>query len=132
MPVTRHRITSRVLEGNPLGDPIARDLHVYVPPDYGPDVSRRWPAVLAIVGYTGTGGSLFNVDPLSEPLHDKRRSISRPACSGLPSGTAARLGPDPPGGRPRRQPAQAARDLHRLREGKGGGEARLLGSGSSL
>jgi enterochelin esterase-like enzyme len=81
MPITRHRITSRVLDGNPLGDPIARDLHVYVPPDYGPDASRRWPAVLAIVGYTGTGGSLFNVDPLSEPLHDKLdRMIASGAC----------------------------------------------------
>jgi len=34
MPVIRHRLISRVLEGNPLGDPVARDLFVYVPPDY--------------------------------------------------------------------------------------------------
>lgn len=81
MPVLRHRLTSRVLDGNPLGDPIARDLFVYVPPGYDPASAQRWPAVLAIVGYTGTGGSLFNVDPLTEPLHDRLdRLIAAGAC----------------------------------------------------
>jgi hypothetical protein len=28
MPVLRHRLTSRVLVGNPLGDPIERDLNI--------------------------------------------------------------------------------------------------------
>jgi hypothetical protein len=28
MPVLRHRVTSRVLVGNPLGDPIERDLNI--------------------------------------------------------------------------------------------------------
>jgi Putative esterase len=81
MPVLRHRLTSRVLVGNSLGDPIERNLYVYVPPDYQPDASRRWPAVLALVGYTGTGGYLFNVDPLTESLHDKLdRMIASGAC----------------------------------------------------
>ncbi len=81
MPVTRHRLTSRVLDGNPLGDPIARDLFVYTPPDYDAASSRRWPTVLAIVGFTGTGGALFNVDALGEPLHDKLdRMIASGAC----------------------------------------------------
>ena len=48
MPVLRHRLASRVLVGNPLGDPIERDLYVYVPPGYDPNASRRWPAVLAL------------------------------------------------------------------------------------
>src|SRR5215467_1312665 len=81
MPVLRHRLTSRVLAGNPLGDPIERDLYVYVPPGYDPAAARRWPAVLAVVGFTGTGGYLFNVDPLTEPLHDKLdRMIASGAC----------------------------------------------------
>ena len=81
MPVFRHRLTSRVLAGNPLGDPIERDLHVYVPPGYDPAASRRWPALLALVGFTGTGGNLFNVDPLTEALHDKLdRMIASGAC----------------------------------------------------
>jgi enterochelin esterase-like enzyme len=79
MPVHRHRHTSAVLAGNPLGDPIERDLYVYVPPDYDP--ARRYPALLAIVGFTGTGGFLFNVDPMVESL-DRRldRLIASGAC----------------------------------------------------
>lgn len=79
MPVIRHRIPSRVLAGNPLGDPTERDLYVYVPPGYDP--ANRYPAVLAIVGFTGTGGYLFNVDPLGEPL-DRRldRLIAAGTC----------------------------------------------------
>ncbi len=81
MPVIRHRLTSRVLVGNPLGDPIDRDLYVYVPPGYDGDASRRYPTLLAVVGYTGTGGSLFNVDALAEPLdHRLDRLIAAGAC----------------------------------------------------
>jgi S-formylglutathione hydrolase FrmB len=81
MPVIRHRFTSRVLEGNPLGDPIARELYVYLPPGYDPAATRRWPTLLAIVGYAGTGGNLFNSDPLGEPLQDKLdRLIGSGAC----------------------------------------------------
>lgn len=81
MPVIRHRFTSRVLEGNPLGDPIARELCIYLPPDYDPTAARRWPTLLALVGYTGTGSNLFNSDPLGEPLQDKLdRLIGSAAC----------------------------------------------------
>ena len=79
MPIVRHRHTSRVLAGNPLGDPTERELYVYVPPGYDPQ--RRYPAVLAVVGFTGTGGYLFNVDPRGEP-RDRRldRLIASGAC----------------------------------------------------
>ncbi len=79
MPVHRHRLTSSVLAGNPLGDPVERDLYVYVPPGY--DETKRYPALLAIVGFTGTGGYLFNVDPLVEPLDARLdRMIASGAC----------------------------------------------------
>src|SRR4249920_1533770 len=79
MPVVRHRITSRVLAGNPLGDPVERDVHVYVPPGY--DENNRYPAVLAVVGFTGTGGALFNIDTLAEPLDARLdRLIGSGAC----------------------------------------------------
>jgi enterochelin esterase family protein len=81
MPVIRHRHTSRVLAGNPLGDPITRELHVYVPPGYEPTAARRYPTLLAIVGFTGTGGALFNVDTMVEPLDRKLdRLIASGAC----------------------------------------------------
>jgi enterochelin esterase family protein len=81
VPVIRHRHDSRILVGNPLGDPTTRDLFVYVPPGYDPSSARRYPALLAIVGYTGTGGYLFNVDPLVEPLDVKLdRMIAAGEC----------------------------------------------------
>ncbi len=81
MPVICHRHTSRVLAGNPLGDPVDRDLHVYVPPGYDPHAERRYPALLAIVGYTGTGAYLFNTDALAESLDRKLdRLIAAGAC----------------------------------------------------
>ena len=81
MPIVRHRLPSQVLAGNPLGDPTERDLFVYLPPGYDSTAARRYPAVLAIVGYTGTGGSLFNVDALLEPLDAKLdRMIAAGAC----------------------------------------------------
>src|SRR2546428_11193423 len=52
---------SKVLKGNPLGDPTKRDITIYLPPKYDPN--RRYPAAYAIVGYTGTGKSLL------APLH---------------------------------------------------------------
>ncbi|MGE5183067.1 MAG: alpha/beta hydrolase [Acidobacteriota bacterium] len=72
-------MTSQVLAGNPLDDPTARDLYVYVPPGY--DEAKRYPTLLAIAGYTGTGGSHFNTDLLIEPL-DRRldRLIAAGQC----------------------------------------------------
>jgi S-formylglutathione hydrolase FrmB len=67
--VVVHHVESEVLRGNPLGDPTTRSVHVYLPP--GHDPSRPTPALLAIVGFTGTGASLFNVDPLGEDLRTR-------------------------------------------------------------
>jgi S-formylglutathione hydrolase FrmB len=81
MPVIRHRHTSRVLADNPLGDPTERDLLVYVPPGYDAAAERRYPTLLALVGFTGSGAHLFNHDPFLEPL-DRRldRLITSGAC----------------------------------------------------
>lgn len=48
-----HEIESRLLRGNPLGDPATRPLWVYVPPGYDADPKRRYPSVYAIQGLTG-------------------------------------------------------------------------------
>jgi S-formylglutathione hydrolase FrmB len=47
-----HRFPSRVLEGNPWGDPVERDLPVYLPPS-GKTEGR--PLLLLLSGYTGAG-----------------------------------------------------------------------------
>jgi len=45
-----HRLTSHALEGNPLGDPAERALHVWVPPG----ASGRLPVVYFLHGFGGT------------------------------------------------------------------------------
>src|SRR4029077_16540303 len=50
--LTEHVFESRVLAGNPLGDPTARPLYVYVPPGYD-ESEERYPSVYVIQGYTG-------------------------------------------------------------------------------
>ena len=49
----RQTVRSRVLEGNPLGDPAERPLWVYLPPGCGDDPDRRYPSIYVIQGYTG-------------------------------------------------------------------------------
>jgi enterochelin esterase-like enzyme len=59
--------TSKILEGNPLGDPHVRKLHVWLPPQYdqgsagkGRGPGRRFPVLFDLVGYTGSGFSHTN------------------------------------------------------------------------
>jgi hypothetical protein len=67
MPVVLHRLDSRVLRGNPLGDPTERDLAVYLPPGFDP--ARRYPALLMLAGFMADGPAhLMNQDPLGESL----------------------------------------------------------------
>jgi S-formylglutathione hydrolase FrmB len=77
--VVVHRLASKVLRGNPLGDPHVRDLHVYLPPGYDASPGKKYPAILGVVGYTGTGAMLFNSDPLGEDL---KRRLDRLIASG--------------------------------------------------
>ncbi len=50
-----HRLThaSKVLEGNLLGDPTERELHVYTP--HGYKEGARLPLLVDVVGFTGSG-----------------------------------------------------------------------------
>ena len=48
-----HELASEALKGNPLGDPHARPLWVYVPPGYDDAHDRRYPSVYVLQGYTG-------------------------------------------------------------------------------
>lgn len=61
---------SVTLAHNPLGDPPVRELGVYLPPGYdGSD--RRYPVVLVLPGYTGTGLGLVARSAWQLPL-DRR------------------------------------------------------------
>lgn len=53
---------SAVLEGNALGDPEAREVCVYLPPEYK-ETNRRFPVVYCLTGFTGSGVMFLNVEP---------------------------------------------------------------------
>lgn len=63
----RHTIESRALQGNALGDPHVRPLHVYAPDD----ASRRYPTVYVIQGMTGIADAWFNVEPWTVSYPDR-------------------------------------------------------------
>ncbi|GHO42376.1 hypothetical protein KSX_05390 [Ktedonospora formicarum] len=48
-----HVFQSDVLKNNPLGDPSARPLWVYLPPGYDDEPERRYPTIYQIQGMTG-------------------------------------------------------------------------------
>jgi enterochelin esterase-like enzyme len=59
---------SKVLAGNPLGDPHVRKLAVWLPPQYDdPRLrERRFPVFYDLVGFTGSGMAHLNWKPFSE------------------------------------------------------------------
>ncbi len=48
-----HAVTSRVLAGNRLGDPLERPVWVYLPPGYDAAPSTRYPSIYLLQGMTG-------------------------------------------------------------------------------
>ncbi len=64
---------SRVLEGNPLGDPQIREVSVYLPPQYDDArrANRRYPVLFDLVGYTGSGPSHTNWKNFEENVPEK-------------------------------------------------------------
>ena len=65
--------TSKVLAGNPLGDPHVRPLHVWLPPHYDdPEHSReRFPVLFDLVGFTGSGMSHTNWKNFGENVPER-------------------------------------------------------------
>ncbi|MEK6244077.1 MAG: hypothetical protein AABM33_06200, partial [Pseudomonadota bacterium] len=52
-------LNSRILKGNPLGDPHVRKLGVWLPPQYDGETRssslKRFPVLYDLVGFTGSG-----------------------------------------------------------------------------
>jgi S-formylglutathione hydrolase FrmB len=68
-------ITSELLRGNPLGDPNERPLWVYLPPGYGDEPGRRYPAVYVIQGYTGFVSTWRNRIPFRQPFTETADAV---------------------------------------------------------
>ena len=89
--------SSKVLAGNPLGDPHVRNLAVWLPPDYDRPRQggrgRRYPVLYDLVGFTGSGLAHVNWKPFGENVIERaarlihetedgtRRSSSSPTAS---------------------------------------------------
>lgn len=59
---------SKVLKGNPLGDPALRRVPVYLPPSYP---RRRYPVYYMLTGFTGFGEMLIQRGAWSESLPER-------------------------------------------------------------
>jgi S-formylglutathione hydrolase FrmB len=67
----RPRVPGPSLEGNPLGSPAERELHVYLPPGYERDPGRRYPVLYFLHGYGA-------VPPTIAPLEELKKAVPRP------------------------------------------------------
>ncbi|MGH6932934.1 MAG: alpha/beta hydrolase [Dongiaceae bacterium] len=62
-------IDSKMLAGNPLGDPAHREVRVYLPHGYRDD--RKLPLLVDLVGFTGSGLTHTNWRPFTENLPER-------------------------------------------------------------
>ena len=83
-------IQSRALAGNPLGDPAARRIAVWLPPSYDTAADRRYPVIYWLAGYAGTGEQQFSGTPWQPGLGDR---LDRLAATGA-IGEAIVVAPD--------------------------------------
>ena len=62
---------SRILQGNPLGDPHLRKLGVWLPPQYDGSGRRRFPVLYDLVGFTGSGLSHTGWKPFGDNVPER-------------------------------------------------------------
>jgi S-formylglutathione hydrolase FrmB len=73
--------TSKILEGNPLGDPHVRKLAVWLPPHYddgaGAGRGRRFPVLYDFVGFTGSGLAHVGWKPFGDNVPERAARLIR-------------------------------------------------------
>src|SRR5690348_9305829 len=62
---------SRILRGNPLGDPHVRKLTVWLPPLYVHGGRTRYPVLYDLVGFTGSGLSHVAWKPFGDNVPER-------------------------------------------------------------
>ena len=68
---------SRILKGNPLGDPHVRKLGVWLPPHYDIGGRRRFPVLYDLVGFTGSGLAHANWKPFGDNVPERAARLIR-------------------------------------------------------
>lgn len=73
--IQMERFESRLLHGNPLGDPATRRIPVYLPPSYDTHPQQRYPVVFLLAGFTGRGTMMLNDQAWSPPIHERMDAL---------------------------------------------------------
>jgi enterochelin esterase-like enzyme len=63
--------SSKILKGNPLGDPHLRKLGVWLPPGYDHGAKKRYPVLYDLVGFTGSGLAHTNWKPFGDNVPER-------------------------------------------------------------
>ena len=63
--------SSKILKGNPLGDPHVRKLGVWLPPGYDHGGRKRYPVLYDLVGFTGSGLAHANWKPFGDNVPER-------------------------------------------------------------
>ena len=63
--------SSKILKGNPLGDPHVRSLGVWLPPGYDHSGNKRYPVLYDLVGFTGSGLAHANWKPFGDNVPER-------------------------------------------------------------
>ena len=71
MSVAIEVVESSALAGNPLGNPTARRVAVWLPPSYARTADRRYPLILWLAGHGGTGELMFSGTPWQPGLGER-------------------------------------------------------------
>jgi enterochelin esterase-like enzyme len=77
--VERVRLRGAALEGNPLGDPVEREVLVYLPPGYAAS-SRSYPVLFVLTGYASTHESLLNFKPWEPNFLERYERLLAQGC----------------------------------------------------
>jgi enterochelin esterase-like enzyme len=63
--------SSKILKGNPLGDPHVRKVGVWLPPQYDIGRKNRFPVLYDLVGFTGSGLAHANWKPFGDNVPER-------------------------------------------------------------
>ena len=69
--------SSRILKGNPLGDPHVRKVGVWLPPQYDSSLRQRFPVLYDLVGFTGSGLAHTNWKPFGDNVPERAARLIR-------------------------------------------------------
>jgi enterochelin esterase-like enzyme len=76
----RLRFEGRSLLDNALGDPVARELLVYLPPSYPQSGTRRYPLLMVLTGYASSSASLLNFKPWEPNFLERYERLIAQGC----------------------------------------------------